>query len=146
MSLQIVNKKWSQIGTKSGERFPIGLTSNVSWKIDGNRLIRRETVEAQQSVIIKNWRVTVPSTASGAFLPEPNGERQFVMAGPEGTLTVRIVGAKDARIELESSRDTRLGKGVLGAIPIHLVIGSGERTLLPGEKFVWEISLESWFK
>jgi hypothetical protein len=50
---------------------------------------------------------------------------------------------KDIRFEVLSARDTRIGKGVLGGIPIHLVSERGELRLMKGEKFVWEVSLES---
>ncbi len=142
MSLQITNTKWAMIGSKSGERFPIGLTSSVSWRIEGSRLVRRETLEAQESVAIKSWRVAVPSSASGTFLPYPGAAREYVLAGREGNLMVRIEAPKDSRIEIVSAEDTRLGKGVLGAVPTHLVVQSGERKLLKGEKLIWEISFQ----
>jgi hypothetical protein len=43
---------------------------------------------------------------------------------------------------IQATGDGRLGKGVLGAIPIHVIMNSGDRKLMKGEKFVWEISLE----
>ena len=139
MSLQIVNKKWAKVGSKSGERFPIGLTSNVSWRIEGNRLIRRELIEADQDVSITKWRVALPSTASAIRPNETN--KKFVLSGREGKLAVTLDGPF-AQTSIQAAGDSALGKGVLGAIPIHLVFTSGERQLRKGEKLVWEIGLE----
>lgn len=141
-SLDIFNRKWARVGSKSGERFPIGLTSRVSWRVEGTKLIRRETVEAEDSVSIRNWRVAVTSTAPGTFMPTSEADREYVFAGAEGNLRVKIIVSSDTRIQLVSTRDTRLGKGVLGAIPLHLVMQSGARDLNKGEKWIWEISFE----
>ncbi|MBC7797527.1 MAG: hypothetical protein H7Z37_11695, partial [Pyrinomonadaceae bacterium] len=42
-SLRAVWKKWARINSKSGERFDIGLTAEVKFKIENNRLFREET-------------------------------------------------------------------------------------------------------
>jgi hypothetical protein len=38
--------------------------------------------------------------------------------------------------------DSRLGKGVLGAVPIHLVAEIGDRKLSKGEKIEWEVQFQ----
>ena len=139
MSLQLVNKKWARVGSKSGERFPIGLTSHVSWRVEGNRLTRREVVEAEQDIAITKWRVAVPSTASAIG---PNETKKFSLSGREGKLTVIVDAPFATQPQIQAVGDSELGKGVLGAIPLHLIFASGERQLRKGEKLVWEISLE----
>lgn len=142
MSLQTVNRKWARIGSKSGERFTIGLTSQVSWRVEGDRLVRKETVEANADVIIKDWRVAIPSTASTATLDAAGAATKYLLNGREGKLSVAISPPTDTQFGIQATGDGRLGKGVLGAIPIHVIMNSGERKLTKGEKFVWEISLE----
>lgn len=137
-SLQILNRKWAMTGTKSGERFENGLTSSVSWQVAGNRLVRTETVEAQTDVVIKKWRVAVPSTASKVRLDG----NTYLLTGREGRLAVTINVPKDVHVDVEAVGDSKLGKGVLGAIPIHLIAQGGERVLNKGQKFVWEIAFE----
>ncbi len=61
-SLKIIWRKWAQIGSKSGETFANGLTSEVEFKIENNKLIRRETLTADKDLTIKKWRVAVPMT------------------------------------------------------------------------------------
>jgi hypothetical protein len=141
-SLRIVNRKWARIGSKSGERFANGLTSTVTWRVDGNVLIRRELVEANDAVVIKKWRVAVPLTGSTARVEMVDGVQRFRVTGREGVLSVGVRAPKDVRFEVEASGDSRLSKGVLGAIPIHLVAEGGERTIAKGETLAWEISFE----
>jgi hypothetical protein len=141
LTLQTVNRKWARVKSKSGERFVNGLTSNVSWRIEGNKLIRRETVEAIEDVAIKNWRVAVPSTW-GAFHQRSETSKDFVFAGRDGRLAVKIDVPKDVSYDVVATGDSRLSKGVLMAIPIHIVFESGERKIAKGEKFVWEITFE----
>lgn len=141
-SLRTINRKWARVGSKSGERFENGLTSQVAWQVSGARLIRRETIEAQQNVVIKNWRVAVPTTATGVFLPRSDADREYVFVLGDENLIVRVDAPKGVRFEIESTGDSRLGKGVLGAIPLHLVADHGELNLAKGEKFSWEVSFE----
>jgi len=53
-----------------------------------------------------------------------------------------VKAPKEIQFDVEAVGDGRLGKGVLGAIPFHLVAEAAERTLAKGEKLVWEISFE----
>ena len=111
----------------------------MSWRIDGNRLVRREVLEAEQDVSITKWRVAIPSTASSISPSDAN--KRFVLSGREGKLGITI-DAPFAQTEIQAMGDSDLGKGVLGAIPLNVVLTSGERQLRKGEKLVWEVSLE----
>ena len=141
-SLQILNKKWARIGSKSGERFSIGLTSRVSWQIVGNRLVRKEVLEAQENIQINKWRVAVPSTASTVKLENSSRGQKFLLSGREGRLSIGVKTPGGIQFDIEAAGDGPLGKGVLGAIPLHLVAESADRTMAKGDKFVWEISFE----
>lgn len=141
-SLQTFTRNWARVGSKSGERFANGLTSRVSWRVEGNVLIRRETVEALEAVVIRKWRVAIPSTASSVRVDSSSGGQKFLLTGREGTLSVMTKTPNDIRFEIEASGDGRLSKGVLGAIPIHLVAEGRELTMAKGETFVWEVSFE----
>jgi hypothetical protein len=50
---------------------------------------------------------------------------------PEGT-----------KIRVLATGDSKIGKGVLGAIPIHLVAEAESIKLAMGQKLSWEISVE----
>jgi hypothetical protein len=137
-SLKATWGKWAQLGSKSGETFASGLTSEVFFRLEKNKLIRRETLTADQDLIIKKWRFAVPTSADKA-----QGEAgNYLLSGREGTLAVAFKADWKVTSEIMATGDSRLGKGVLGAIPLHLILQASEVALKKGQKLSWEISLE----
>lgn len=141
-SLKIIWKKWAQIGSKSGETFANGLTSEVEFKIENNKLIRREILTADKDLTIKNWRVAVPTTADKTWFETKNNQRTDYFSGREGTLAVVVKSDWEMNQSIFATGDSRLGKGVLGAIPLHSIYESKDLSLKKGQKKTWEISLE----
>jgi hypothetical protein len=140
-SLKVVYRRWSRIGEKSGERVPTGLTSTVEFRIDHNRLLRRETLNADRDVIVKRIRVAIPSTADRERTEINNGNSRVILNGREGVLAVKVTGDWTTS-EVVATGDSRLGKGVLGPIPIHLVYEAKDLVFKAGESKVWELELE----
>lgn len=141
-SLRIVWKKWGQIGSESGKTFANGITSEVFWRIEGNKLIRKETLTADKDLSIKNWRFALPSTADKAVIEMNGNQRTDVLSGREGTLKITAKSDWQPKIFLQTTGDSRLGKGVLGAIPIHLILEAENIEIKKDQKKVWEITLE----
>ncbi|HEY0457791.1 MAG TPA: hypothetical protein VGC97_01490 [Pyrinomonadaceae bacterium] len=141
-SLRVVWKKWARVGSKSGETFENGITSEVRWRIEGNKLIREETLTADRDLTIKNWRVTLPATADKARVEMSGGERADVFDGREGTLKVAAKADWNLEKDLQATGESRLGKGVLGAIPFHLIYSTSNLQLRKNEKKTWQIVLE----
>jgi hypothetical protein len=141
-SLKIIWRKWARAGSKSGETFANGLASEVEFRIETNKLIRRETLTADKDLTIKKWRVAVPTTADKARSETKNNQRVDFFSGREGTLAVTIKTGWKTTSEILATGDSRLGKGVLGAIPLHLIYEATDLQLKKGEKTTWEIALE----
>jgi len=142
-SLRVTWKKWARIGSKSGETFENGIMSEVRWRIEGNRLVRTETLTADRDLNVKNWRVALPATADKARVEiSGSGSRADIFEGRDGTLKVTAKADWQYTTTLQTTGDSRLGKGVLGAIPLHLIFESNNLQLKKGQKAVWEISLE----
>ncbi|MFT3744801.1 MAG: hypothetical protein QM785_10985 [Pyrinomonadaceae bacterium] len=141
-SLKISNAKWAQIGSKSGERFETGLRSEVEFSVNNGVLTRRETLTAIRAVEIKEWKFVFPSTATSAKETAENGTRTFDLDGREGhtTVTFKLNDGQDVRIF--AAGDGKLSKGVLGAIPLHLVAEKSNIKLVAGQRLSWEISVE----
>jgi hypothetical protein len=137
-SLKLVTSHWAKIGSKPGERFDTGLTSTVEWKVVGNRLVRGETVTADRDTKISEWRVAIPSTASGSQIE--NGS--YILNGREGTLSVTMNVPDGAKVSIDATGDSKLGKGVLGPIPIHLIARDKNIELAKGKQLKWELTLE----
>ncbi|HQZ94900.1 MAG TPA: hypothetical protein PLP21_01205 [Pyrinomonadaceae bacterium] len=141
-SLKFSNTKWAQIGSKSGERFDTGLKSDVEFNIKNGVLIRRETVTAARDVEIREWKFVFPSTATSVNETRQNNARIFNLDGREGhtIVTFQLNDGQDIRIF--AAGDGKLSKGVLGAIPLHLIAEKANMKLAAGQKFSWEISIE----
>jgi hypothetical protein len=141
-SLRVTWKKWGRIGSKSGERFDAGLTTVVTWKIDGNKLTRTETISADRDLTIKRWWVAVPSTGTKSSVDMAAGKRTDTFQGRDGTLKVSSTFGWPVNTTLEAAGDSKISKGVLGAIPLHLIYRSEGLQFKAGEKKTWTLALE----
>lgn len=138
-SIKITTRKWSRIGGKSGERVDTGIASVVELRIEGHKLIRHETLTADNDLVIKKWRVAFPATGD----KEQTGAMdRIILVGREGTLSVGIKSDWKLSREIVATGDSKIGKGVLGAIPIHLVYEAKDIQLKKGKGVSWEIELE----
>jgi hypothetical protein len=137
-SLKTVNRKWARIGSKSGERFENGLTSVVEWQLSAGRLTRKETLTAVADTEIKNWEFALPSTGSSVS----EGGNTFALTGREGTLKAAFQPMKGTTFSVLAAGDSKLGKGVLGAIPIYVIAQAKDISLKKGESISWSLSLE----
>jgi hypothetical protein len=121
-SLRIRWSHWSVLGGQPGQRVDVGLTSEVKWHIHGNTLLREETLTSSKPVKIRRWWMAVPSTYGNLSSELHNGARtDRFYSGKEG-LEVQLTG-ETFRIKrsVMAAGDGPLGKGVHGAIPLHLV-------------------------
>ncbi len=141
-SLKLTNTKWAQVGSNPGQRFENGLKSDVEFVVDGGKLVRRETLTAMRDVELKVWKFAYPSTASSSYETFQNGRTTFYLNGREGESTVTFKVPDGTKIRVIAAGDGKLSKGVLGAIPIHLVAENENIKLASGQTMSWEISVE----
>lgn len=141
-SLRVLWKKWARVGSRSGETFENGITSEVRWRIDGNKLIREETLTSNSNLTIKNWRVALPTTADRTRFEMQSNQRVDIFEGREGVLKVSTRADWQYETALETTGDSRLGKGVLGAIPLHLIYSANSLVLTKNQPKTWQIVLE----
>ena len=142
LSLKFSNTKWARVGSSSGERFETGLRSDVEFVVEGNKVIRRETLTADREIEIKTWKFAFPATASSSREIGQRGSSTFELNGREGRGTVTFKTPAGAQLRVVATGDSKLGKGVLGAIPLHLVAEAENIKLAAGQKLSWEISIE----
>ena len=86
--------------------------------------------------------VAVPVTGDREHTETKDGQKRTILTGREGTLAVGISGDWKMSNGIFATGDSRLGKGVLGAIPLHLVYEAKDIQLKKGQAVSWEISLE----
>jgi hypothetical protein len=141
-SLRVVWKKFAQIGTKSSERFEIGLTSEVVWKIVGNKLIREEKLTADKDLTLKNWKFVFPSTANRSSVEMVENKRFDIFEGDEGTLKTNSYADWKINREILATGNSRLSKGVLRAIPLHQILTAKIIQLKAGKPLKWRFEIE----
>lgn len=141
-SLKAFWHKWGQIGSQMGERFDPGLRSVVEFRWEGNKLIRSETVTAEKDILVKAWKVAFPMTGTNSHSTNNNGVITYIFTGREGTLSISVKSDWKTQTRIFATGDTRLGKGVLGHIPLHLVYEASDISLKKGESQSWEVVLE----
>jgi hypothetical protein len=138
-SLTVVNTKWAQLGSKSGERFDNGLRSEVEFRIVGPTLVRTELLTATRNVVVDKWLVAVSTTASSMSHAATKDGETFTATGRDGTTAFSIKVPAGFRMHIEAAGDSAWGKGVLGAIPLHIVIEAKKLDLRTGQRVTWEL-------
>lgn len=122
-SLTVTWKHWGRVGSLRGKTFKNGLTSVVKFKIEGNTLLRQETLTAHKPLTVKKWKIAFPLTSSGE---------------------IKIRGKGDWQIEKYFSCPSQeaLKKSPQGAISRHLIYEASDITFKKNESRSWELVLE----
>jgi hypothetical protein len=121
-SLTVRWTKFAVVGTPSGKVQDVGLTSEVVWRIESGTLTREETLSAKQPVGIRRWRLAVPSSYEQVETEMMNGVRVDRFKSAKGMLEVTMTSANfPLKTSIMATGDSALGRGVHGAIPLHLV-------------------------
>ena len=130
-SLRVRWTRWAVIGKPSGTVEDIGLTSEVVWRIEKRTLTREETLSSKQPVTIRRWRLAIPSTHNNIDMEMlKRGSVRFQSA--KGALDVTFGADFPVQASLLAAGDSALGRGVHGAIPLHLVYEAQDITVRPG--------------
>jgi hypothetical protein len=125
--------RWALVGSKSGELVDVGLMCDVTWRIKGNRIIREETLTSSRPVQIRQWRLALPTTHTTAGTKGTKSRRFDKFVSAAGSLEAEM---QETTFPLNTSivtvGDTPEGRGVHGAIPLHLIFESSSLRVEPG--------------
>jgi hypothetical protein len=122
LSLRVSWNKWAVVGTPSGKVQDVGLTSEIVWTIANGTLTREETLSSKGAVSIRRWRLVVPSSYDQLETDVSKGVRVDRFSSANGTLEVRMIDANfPLKTSILASGNSPLGRGVHGAIPLHVV-------------------------
>jgi hypothetical protein len=140
-SVKATWSRWAQIGGRAAEYVAPDLTTEVEWRLQGATLAREERLTASAPLVIRTWRVTVPSTASH-WQTITGSARTDVLTGSEGRLGVTVTQS-DWPIVVRgfATGDSPLGRGARGAIPFHLQLEAREVRLDAGKPQGWTLRL-----
>jgi hypothetical protein len=121
-SLRVRWTRWAVRDGKPGETLDPGLTSEVVWRIDRDTLTREETITAKRPLGIRRWWLAVPSSYANVETEFEKNTRVDRFTSAKGNLEVRMVEASfPMTVRIFAAGDEPLGRGVMGAIPLHLV-------------------------
>ena len=122
-SLRVRWSKWVVTGTASGKPQDIGLTTEVVWRIENGTLWRQETLSSKQPVSIRRWWLAVPTTYDRVEMEMLKGVRVDHFSSAKGRLDVSVTEASvPLKTSIMATGNSALGRGVHGAIPLHLVL------------------------
>jgi hypothetical protein len=118
-SLRVRWTKWAIAGTPAGKLQDVGLISEVYWRIENGTLVREEAISSKQPVNIRRWWLAIPTTYDHVATEMAKGVR---FTSTQGALEVRISEANfPFSASIMATGNSALGRGVHGAIPLHLV-------------------------
>jgi len=137
-SLRVRWNRWAVVGTKSGELQDVGLESVVVWRLERGTLVREETLSSKLPVTIKQWRMAVPSTHDRFEITDG----QFQFASNTGALEIQMYATNfNPRSSIAATGNGPLGRGVKGAIPLHLVFEAQNIIVSPDKPLTYKLSL-----
>jgi hypothetical protein len=137
--LRAVWRRWAHIGGKSGELETIPLTSEVSWRVEGSTLVRKETLTADADLRIKRWWVAVPTTASVSRQEITAGQRWDRFDADKNVLAVNARTDWPVNVFVATPGNGPLGRGARGAVPLHLMLESKDIALIKGKSADWTL-------
>lgn len=142
-TLRVRWNRWAVRGHQPGELVDVGVTCEVVWRIEGDTLTREETITAKQPVNIRRWWLTVPATYAAVETEFDHNTRVDRFTSTKGGLEVRMLAANfPMKVRILATGDGPLGRGVRGAIPLHLVFDSNNlRALQPGKPLHSKLAL-----
>ena len=118
-TLRVRWMRWAVAGTPAGKVQDVGLVSEVVWRIENGTLTREETLSSKQPVNIRRWWLAVPTTHDKVETEMLN----YRFSSAKGTLEVRVSDANfPVKASIMATGNSALGRGVHGAIPLHLVL------------------------
>jgi len=134
--------RWVVVGAKSGDWLNVGLTSDVIWRIDKGALVREETVSAREPVNIRRWQLAVPTPYGKVETDTKSGVRTDRFSSSEGTLTVVLSdNSFPVSTAIVATGNGPLGRGVHGAIPLHLLFEARDLTVDAPRSLRYRLSL-----
>ena len=139
-SLRVRWTRWAVVGKPSSKVEDVGLTSEVVWRIEKGTLVRDETLSSKQPVSIRSWRLAIPSTHND-FNMEALKQGLVRFQSSKGALDVVFGADFPTQARLVAAGDAAIGRGVHGAIPLHLVYEARDLNVSPRSPLKYRLAL-----
>jgi hypothetical protein len=135
-SLVATWRRWVVVGGEPATFVEPGLATEVSWRIEGTTVIRRERMTAAAPVTIRRLSMAIPSTADRVSTRFEGRERIDRLSGPDGALEVVVTGLP-VRGAARATGNTALGKGARGPVPLILEFEATDLAVTPDQPLDW---------
>jgi len=143
-SLRIVWKHWAQVGGKPGQTVDPGLTTEVTWKLDGSTLTRSEKISAAQPTAIKRFWFAIPSNATVSLPPTGTTSGSYTLKGEGGDLQISLGQCSfPLKRWLQATGNSPMGRGSQGSVPLILNLEAQDLAVRPGNDLSWSLTLQS---
>ena len=141
-SLRVRWTKWGVLGRPSGKVEDVGLTSEVVWRIEKATLTREETLSSKNRISIRRWRLAVPTSHDKVETETVKGMRLDRFNSGKGTLDVRMSNVNfPLKASITATGNSAIGRGVHGAIPLHLVFEAQDLNVDVGGALIYKLEL-----
>lgn len=141
-SLTATWRRFARVRGKTGDLVEPGFTVVIAWALDGDALVRRETIRVERDVTIAGVQWRLPSTATTGSPLGGATPLAFQLSGREATLAVTAGGTLPMAATLHRAGDEPLGRGARGAIPTHVHFEAGPIVLRRGESRTWQLRMQ----
>lgn len=143
-SVSAVWKRWVVPGAKAGETVDPGLTSEVTWSLEGSQLRKVETLTASGTLKIRRLWMAVPSRENHLETSTVDGVRVDRLTSAGSELDIQVEYSDwPLQISAYATGNDPLGRGDRGPLPLHLLLESKDIALEPGVPKRWEIRLST---
>jgi hypothetical protein len=140
-----VRATWRRLVAKGGKTnawVEPGFTVTTTWRLDGSKLKRVETLTATRDVTIARLAFLFPSTATRPPLMTRSFPPGVRLSGPESNLALATSGDLGIAVSAsEHAPDTISGRSARGAISHHVLYEAKDVQLKAGEKRSWELTI-----
>ena len=140
-----VRATWRRLvakGGKTNDWVEPGFTVTTTWRLEGSKLERVETLTATRDVTIARLSFTFPSTATKEPVVTRSVPPSVRLSGPEANLTLASSG--DLKVTVSTSEhapDTVLGRSARGAIAHHVLYEAKDIRMKAGDKRSWKLTI-----
>ena len=139
-SVRAIWKRWVMVGAQPAQFTDFGLESEVTWKVEGDTLVRTEKITASRQVDIRRFMVVYPSTGSRVDTRIEAGHRTDRFLTPDGAVEVTALSAElPLSASLAATGDQPAGKGARGAIPLILRFDARDLSMKAGQSHTWTL-------
>ena len=144
-SLTATWKRWAMIGAKPGRLSNPGLTSEVSWVLSGDSLVRSERIESDKPLTIRRFSVMFPSTADRVSTRFQTGQRIDRFDSQDGSIEVAAGNPTTTPFStlLQSPGDSALGRGSRSPVRMLLEWEARDVTVQPGSPLRWTLTIQT---